>query len=215
MMAAGPALLITGLVLAIMGPDLGPLPHLAVAGLCAVAGFACLGSLVKVALAIQRHGARSLYRAACRHFRSRPDLLVDPDDPEAIFVEVVPRRNWARANRMLETASDVGFLKIDAERGLLLFEGDRERYQIPAGAVLGCEVEQVEPPNSFTTQTDHYPHFMAVVRANHPDGPWEGPMAVRHDALGIFAGRSHHARAMELREWIVAILPPGEDAEAP
>jgi hypothetical protein len=78
---------------------------------------------------------------------------VDPDGPEAIFVEMVPRRHWARANRMLETAGDLGFLRIDAGRGLLLFEGDRERYQIPAGAILGCEVEQVEPPRSSRAET--------------------------------------------------------------
>jgi hypothetical protein len=214
MLAAGPVLLIAALALAVRGAGQNALSYLVPAFLCMIAGITCLGSLLKVAVAIQRHGSRSLYRAACRHFRSRPDLLVDPDDPEAIFIEVVPRRHWARANRMLETAGDVGFLRIDAEHGLLLFEGDRERYRIPAGAILGCEVEQVEPHNSFMTQTDHYPHFMAVIRANHPDGPWEAPLAVRHDELGIFTGRSRQARALELRERVLAIVPPGEDAEA-
>ena len=51
---------------------------------------------------------------------------------------------------MLETASDVGFLRLDSARGLLLFEGDKERYWVPAGAILSCEVEQVEPPSGMT-----------------------------------------------------------------
>jgi hypothetical protein len=213
LIAAGPVLLIAALALAVRGAGLQSLWYLVPAILCMFGGIVCLGSLLKAAVAIQRHSARSLYRAASHQFRSRPDLLVDPDDPEAIFIEVVPRRNWARANRTLETASDVGFLRIDAQRGLLLFEGDRDRYRIPAGAVLGCEVEQVEPHNSFMTQTDHYPHFVAVVRANHPDGPWEAPLAVRHDERGLFTGKSHQARALELRERILVILPPGEDAD--
>ena len=95
---------------------------------------------------------------------------------------------------MLQTAGDGGFLRIDPQRGLFLFEGDRERYRIPAGAVFSCEVEQVGPHNSFMTQTDHYPHFVAF-RGNHSDGPWEAPLAVRHDERGICTGSSHPGAA--------------------
>jgi hypothetical protein len=69
-----------------------------------------------------------LRRRAKREIRSRPDWIVDPDDPEAMFVQIVPRCNWGRI--MLETATDVGFLKVDASRREILFEGDKERYRI-------------------------------------------------------------------------------------
>src|SRR5262249_4550790 len=51
-----------------------------------------------------------LKRKVRKAFRWRPDCNVDPDDPEATFVEVVPRQNWGKL--MLETATDVGFLLV-------------------------------------------------------------------------------------------------------
>ena len=48
----------------------------------------------------------------------------------------------------------------------------------------------------------------AVVRANQRDGPWEAPLAVRHDPYQSFQGKSHQARAHELRERILELLPP-------
>src|SRR5262245_60244644 len=37
-----------------------------------------------------------LLRLAKKTIRGRTDRIVDPDDPEAIFVEIVPRKNWER-----------------------------------------------------------------------------------------------------------------------
>ncbi len=70
-------------------------------------------------------------KRAMSEIRSRPNWIVDPDDPDAIFVQIVPRCNWGRV--MLETASDVGFLKLDENRREILFEGDKERYRIRTG----------------------------------------------------------------------------------
>src|SRR5439155_10658453 len=67
------------------------------------------------------------------------DTVVDPNHPDAILAEVIPRRNWGQL--MLENADDQGFLLVDAERRQLLFEGDKQRYRIPADAILSCDVE--------------------------------------------------------------------------
>ena len=203
----GIGLILAGLTLGILGVEIGPLPPSVGALASIVLGIACLALLLKLTIFLQRQSGRTLYRAALREIPMRPDPIVDAEDPAAIFVAVVPRKNWARSNRMLETASDAGFLRIDTARGLILFEGDYERYWVPVGAILGCEVEQVEPPNNFTVQSEHYPHFMAVLRAQTRDGPWEAPMAVRHDPQKSFQGKSHQAKAYELQERILELLP--------
>ncbi|MBI3464397.1 MAG: site-2 protease family protein [Planctomycetes bacterium] len=211
----GLGFLVSAVVVLVRGTSIGPVSSSVLATLCVILGIACLPTFVKVGIAVQLHGNRVLYRAACRSQRVRPGLLVDPDDPDAIFVEVVPRQHWAKSNWKLETAADVGFLRIDHVRGALLFEGDRERYTIPAEAILDCEVERVEPPSRFAGQTDHYPHFMAVVRAKGQDGVWEAPIAPRYDARRLFVGTSFQARARELQGRILSILPSaqGHDSE--
>jgi len=198
--------LLAGPVLGLAGVRIGPAPPWGVAMALIASGLVCLTLLLKVLLYFQRQGNRVLYERARREFALRPDAIVDFDDPNMVFVDIAPRANWRKSNWMLETASDVGFLAIDSSRRMLLFEGDRERYWIPAGAILGCEVEQVEPPSNLTAQTDHYPHFVAVVRANHRDGPWEAPFSVRHDPNSRFRGRSHQSRAQELRERILKLV---------
>jgi hypothetical protein len=152
-----------------------------------------------------------LYRAACREFASRPDKLVEPSDPDALFVEVVLRENWPRNQFMLEPAIDVGFLRIDVDRQVLLFEGDKERYIVPAASILSCEVEQMQTATYVVagqprTRTD--PRYAAVLRANRFDGPWEAALAVRYDAGGpfVFVGTSHHARAHKLKDTILRVL---------
>ncbi len=73
-------------------------------------------------------------------FRQRKEPLVDPANPDAVLVEMVPRRRWGHVGG----AEDIGFLLIDAERGQLLFEGDHKRYCIPVQALMANDVEVME-----------------------------------------------------------------------
>lgn len=96
-------------------------------------------SLLAVVLAIRlRVGTRNhwLRRVARQEINRRPDKIVNPDAPGVRFVEVVPRSAWSDTT-LVENASDVGF--VDLQPGWLLFEGDNERYRIPAGAIVKCE----------------------------------------------------------------------------
>jgi hypothetical protein len=81
-------------------------------------------------------------RVIARQAGERLDPLFPPDDPGAVYVEVVPRRAWTdrSARRKL---SDGGLLLIDGDSPALLYEGDRQRYVIPAAAVLRCEIEEL------------------------------------------------------------------------
>ena len=61
---------------------------------------------------------------------------MNPDAPGVRFVEIVPKSNWLDTT-LLENATDVGFVAL--KDGCSLFEGDNERYRIPAGAIFKCE----------------------------------------------------------------------------
>jgi hypothetical protein len=97
---------------------------------------------------------RYTHRLTRRLIRARPDPIVDPDDPESVFVAVVPRKNWTKLN--LDDPSDRGFLLIDMRGQQLLFEGLRERYRIPAKALISCGIEPIDVGNHL---------FATVVRA--------------------------------------------------
>src|SRR5206468_8997785 len=104
-----------------------------------------------------------------------------PDDPDAVFVEIVPRENWYRL--MLETATDVGFLKIDTQSNQLLFEGDKQRYIIPADSVLSATVERFSPAGGNIL------YWITVLKATVNGLVWEAPIAIR--SIKAFPGRNH------------------------
>jgi hypothetical protein len=80
---------------------------------------------------------RWIERRLRREIGSRPEKLVDPQDPESIFVSIIPRASFAKVQWTM--ASDVLLLKLDKSRRQLIMEGDSDRYRIPAGAISVCE----------------------------------------------------------------------------
>ncbi len=144
-------------------------------------------------------GNRYLMKVVRREFARRTGCVVDYRDPEALFVEVVPKLNWGKIQ--LESASDIGFLRVDTQRRELLFEGDRERWRIPAAAILSCGVEFfIEGQGSHGATK----LFYVVVRARLPGQFWEAPIRPRR-AAGQFAAKRRKRAAEELCKSIQAM----------
>src|SRR5262249_44467808 len=124
-----------------------------------------------------------------RAVAERPDPLVAADDARAVVAEMTPRRLWA-----LGTAEGgeckPGLLLADGGRGALLFEGDYDRYWIPAGAVLACDVEAL-PGMAATTAA----FYAVVLRVKLGGGVWEFPFF----PLAGIEGRNNWERATALR----------------
>jgi hypothetical protein len=87
---------------------------------------------------------RWIRRRLCEEIAQRPDVLVHPDDPDALYVSLVPRDSFTTVKMTM--SSDLLFLKIDRPRRQILLEGDADRYRIPAGAVLACEPQMFFHP---------------------------------------------------------------------
>jgi hypothetical protein len=137
-------------------------------------------------------GNRFLLRKTREEFSRRSRPLVDPNDPEALFTEVVPKLNWGRS--LLETASDIGFLKVDAGRREILFEGDKQRFRVPADAITHCALEFfVNGQGSHAATKIYY----VVLRANRPNEFWEVPLRERRGS-GKFGARRRRKSAERL-----------------
>jgi hypothetical protein len=136
-------------------------------------------------------------------FLRRPDPVVDPNHPDAIMVEVVPRRNWGQV--LLTNAEDQGFLFVDTKGRQLLFEGDQQRYRIPAEAILSCEVEAM---NKDAAQDERSVPVAAVVVSFRDDrlGEREVPFLPRATVAGDTLGGNYVERARELDRRIAALL---------
>jgi hypothetical protein len=108
-------------------------------------------------------------------FSRRSDLLVRPDDPEAVFIDIIPRSHWGEA--MVEPATDMGFFTIDHDHRELLFEGDVKRYRIPFEAVGSCQIEEYSLGHE---QWKADVHFVTVLTVETATGPREIPLSGRH-----------------------------------
>ena len=126
-----------------------------------------------------------------RAVAERPNPLVAADDSRAVFAEMSPRRLWAQGTAKCGEYNQ-GLLLVDDGRGALLFEGDYERYWIPAGAVLACDVEALSGMAATTAS-----FYAVVLRVRLGGGVWEFPF---FPLAGIEGGNNlERATALRLR----------------
>lgn len=134
-------------------------------------------------------------------FARRVDTVVQPNDPAADFVDVIPRSHWGEA--MLEPASDIGFFAIDDARRELLFEGDSKRYRIPFEAVESCQIEEY---SLGYEQWKADVHFVTVLNVETATGPREVPLAGRHLEFRSRRAGERRAQANEFCSRILMAL---------
>lgn len=162
-----------GVAAGVYSDELEPLE---LGALIAAAVFSVVGSLAWTALYVDWLPSKYFHAQARRAIAGRPDPLVNPDDPDAVFVQMIPRKNWGRV--MLENAADVGLLLLDASRGVLLYEGDRERWMIPRESLVSFDLEAFDigpsDPNGGPPA-----FWLVVLKANVGGEVWEAPIAPR------------------------------------
>jgi hypothetical protein len=153
-----------------------------------------------------------LFRKTQAELERRRHALVNPHHPEAIFVEVIPRRNWRQI--ALQNADDVGFLRLDAEGCRLLFEGDNQRYRIPVLAVVSCDVESMNTNDASDPEV--IPIGLVVLKVRDRLGEREVPLRPVRTVAGDPLGGNYMARAQELHRRILSVCWPsvGERAQA-
>lgn len=149
---------------------------------------------------------RFMKRQSRKAFAARADSAVDWQDPELIFVDIIPRTNWGK--QMLENATDIGFLELNKERQELIFEGDRERYWIPADSILDIKHEFFADPVQHEMQSSPSLNHLIVVRAMTETGPWETWFYRRHHTAKPRTAKRRLQDALELESRIRALVQP-------
>jgi len=119
----------------------------------------------------------------------RPGALIAATNEQAVYALAKPRRLWKEesGNRLGE--ANHGVLAIDDEQRAILFEGNYERYLIPAAAIVDCSLET--PPTQMVVVTDPW---AVVVTARLGSGTWEFPFF----PLANIAGANNWERAAAL-----------------
>jgi len=105
----------------------------------------------------------------------RPDAVVASDNPHAFFVQHIPRKNWKVS--VGENACDVGLLVIDYSRRVLFFEGDDERWVVPAESIRSFKLHSFTPPNGVDALNRQTVVLLKVEVDDDEEEPLETPLA--------------------------------------
>lgn len=137
-------------------------------------------------------GRRYNQRLLLAAIASRPDPLVAAAEPDAITAEMCPRRLWLAGGNSRCGESNLGLMLLDHVRRVLIFEGDYERYWIPAAAILYARIERI--PIGEPTTASFYGVVLQVRLASRawelPLFPLEGvPGNNRWEQAGMLLGR--------------------------
>ncbi|HVK13462.1 MAG TPA: hypothetical protein VM597_32215 [Gemmataceae bacterium] len=118
-----------------------------------------LGVLLFIAYCVYETCFIGIFPARCylKWLRQRIDRRSDPvvraDDPDAFFVQVIPREKWTVS--MGENAADVGLLRVDEKKQELRYEGDRERWVVPAECIRSFRLRSFTPPGGLPAMNEH------------------------------------------------------------
>ena len=191
--------LVGGVGLIALGLWMANVNQAATAG-CMLGGIGWGALCILVLLRYQHYLASNFQlRVARTAFQRRTGCVVNPGDPNARFVEILPRSSFAKWG----PAADIGFLAIDVAHRQLRLEGDAKRYVMPAESIVSCEVEAVRL-ESDQWGTDQY--FVVVLTVNTENGVRELPLAAKPLAFTRRRMPDRQAEAEELCEEISRAL---------
>jgi hypothetical protein len=176
-------------------------------GLIALGAIALVASLAWLTLYGDYLPARYFHARARRVVADRPDPFVHPDDEGAFFIQRIPRANWGRV--MLENADELGFMRLDEERGLILFEGDRERWMIPRESVVSYDLDAFDIGPSDANVGPAF--WLVVLKVNVEGRVWESPLALRPVTLVKGTPTTRRRETEEFQTRIRRVLGPQKD----
>jgi hypothetical protein len=163
-----------------------------------------IGYVIYESYFIGLYPARCYLRWLRERIDRRRDAIIAADDPDAFFVQIIPRENWKVS--MGENASDMGLLVIDYKRQEVRYEGDVERWTVPAECIRSFKLRSFTPPNgvSFLNQ------FTVVLLQVELDDRdiWESPLAAQPIHFEMWTPAKRRRRAELLQDAIGHLVDP-------
>lgn len=148
--------------------------------------------------------ARCYLRWLRERIDQRPDAVVAADDPDAFFVQHIPRKNW-NVN-FGENAGDVGLLLLDHRNGLMKYEGDVERWIIPAECIDSLRLDSFTPSAGIAFLNRHTV-VMLRIEADNAKAILR-PLAVHPLSWRPWTPGAREEGALRLREAIRHFIDP-------
>src|SRR5262249_20750965 len=115
--------------------------------------------------------ARYLVGVGKAALRARPNALFNGSEDELIPVEIFDRTAWTS---IMARAVDFGFLRIDDRLPLLKFEGNKNRWDIPIGALTACRIEEAHVGSEANQSAEK--RYYVVIALDRGGEPWEAGM---------------------------------------
>lgn len=148
--------------------------------------------------------SRYLIRVGKKILRGRPNAQLSADSEGLIPVEIFDRAAWTST---VVRSVDSGFLQIDGARRELKFEGNKNRWLIPATAITKCKIEEAHVGSEGNENAEK--RYYVVIAVNHEGEPWEAGMIHTRTELGSDGQEQRYARAQAFFGEISQLLQPG------
>jgi hypothetical protein len=136
-----------------------------------------------------------------KQLRLRVGSLYRGDETDLIPVEVFDRTAWTS---VLAKSIDFGFLQIDRPRRLLRFEGEKNRWEIPANALTTLRIEQSHVGSEANQNAEK--RYFVTLAAQHNGEPWEVGFTQTRTEIGSDGTAKRSARAQNLFREIASTL---------
>jgi hypothetical protein len=135
----------------------------------------------------------------------RPDALFDPRGDQVVYIDVIPRENWGKV--MIKDFRDVGLLKIDEVLRCLCFEGDLERWRIPADSLVSADVASYRAGGQPEGQENPEIMYTTIIKARVGEMIWEAAIRKCHVEFKPRNNRLRESNAIAIRDQIRALRP--------
>lgn len=146
--------------------------------------------------------ARILIGAARKRVQARSASLIKSFDEKNVSVELIARDTWAN---LTPKVHDFGFLHVDSPKRQILFEGNKERWIVPFGAVRLCKIEEVQYGTGGESATGELRCYVVVIFQKET-GPFEIGMRVADKDIGKNTDTRRMRKAVELYEYLTSGL---------
>ncbi|TWT51895.1 hypothetical protein KOR42_33690 [Thalassoglobus neptunius] len=142
-----------------------------------------------------------LMHMALEQIRKRTGVRLDLDSDDLIPVEILEPDQIAKT---IQVIHEMGYFQVDSESKELLFEGKKQRWTIPAGAIKSLELEEVQTGTPGQSAMGALNYFVMITLMEEE----EKVFAIRHGQrdYGEFNDVKRAAGAIEIYEAIEEIL---------
>lgn len=142
-----------------------------------------IGQFIMAAYGIKMARGRMQLRANSPFAGTEDDLVT---------VELFDRESWTAT---ICKSADFGFLRIDRSQRQLIFEGDKNRWNLPFGGIAGCRIEESIVGSEGNENAERRYYVVLETENVESGGPWEMGFVYTRTETGSDNAETRYARS--------------------